>query len=137
MIRHLQTAYERAFLSAFTWQSGTVYFERGARIQEKNRVPVELDAAELLTEGIAQALGEQGLLDWLNERNDLFPVFTPEQGLRHLSHREKTLESVLREKSSPVSHKLVGRSRSDKVRMARLLFVSDAAGLLSWEKEEP
>jgi len=136
VIRHLQSAYENAFLSAFLWQNGTVSFEKGARIQEKNRVPVELDAAELLTEGIARALGNKGLLAWLKERNDLHPVFIREDGLRHLNHREKTLETMLREKSSSVGQKMAGRSNSDKIRIARLLFASDAAGLVSWETGE-
>ena len=136
VIRHLHASYERAFLEGFTWAEGDLWFERGGRIQSDNRIPVELDAAELLTEGVKRGVGEDSLLLWLDSKNEMKPCFHPTERLRHLGHREKRMEAILRERSGVLSERIEGRSRADRLLIAKVAFVSDAAGILLWNVED-
>ena len=134
VIRHLQCAYERAFLNSFSWGTGFIWFERGGRLNSPDRIPVELDASELLTEGALYALGEEGLLEWLEECGSARPLYDVEcQGLRRLGHREKRMLSVITaDESTSLSSRCTGRSRSDLLLIARLSFVAHAVGLLKF-----
>ena len=91
LLRHLQLAFEHAFLSAFSWDEGTMAFDPEKRLSSSNRVPVELDAAELVTNGVAACLNDMEQEEWLEEQKDQWVHFHPAgDRLRHLGHREKS-----------------------------------------------
>ena len=133
VIRHLQKAYEASFMETFRWVEGEIRFESGGRIQNESRVPVELDAAELLTAGVFHGLQEDGLNQWLKAQWGKTPVFEPVPRLRHLGHREKMLETALREGSGKLETRVGTRSRADRSTMACLLLISEACGLLHFQ----
>ena len=106
-------------------------FDPEMRLSSSNRVPVELDAAELVTNGIAACMNEGSQEKWLDEHEQYAIHFHPRgDRLRHLGHREKKLLEALRSLPGTLGERVAGRSKSDRRLLARVLFATEAAGLV-------
>ncbi len=117
-------------LSAFPWVQGTVVFDRGARLPLEDRVPVELDAAKWLTQGIEHGLGREGLADWLAEQGEREMSREVSEGLpRRLSTREKRVLQVL-DTSPQLKVAIAGKSESEKILTLRVAFLLHTLGML-------